>query len=159
MDLVMMGEDPEEEDHMSRMTRVREALKETLGEVYDQPVAGLGEADPSAGASTYRRNCEPCHGSSGQGDGILASGLAMAPADHTDAHHARYYSDAGRIEIIRNGIEGTPMPAFASQFSDAELLDLYAYVAGLRGDDPNAPEPGSDPASTPPAHDHSSHEH
>jgi mono/diheme cytochrome c family protein len=166
MDLVEMGEEPEEEDHMGRMMRVRAELKATLGETYDLPVAGLADADAEAGAKAYLRNCEPCHGSGGKGDGPLSGSLGTVPADHTDPHHARYYSDAGRIEIIRSGIEGTPMPGFGSQLTDPELLDLYAYIAGLRGDDPvgdggheTGPDSGTEGDSGSGGHDHGSHEH
>ena len=148
MDLVKPGDEEEGEGHMARMERMRGELQATLGEPYDAPVPGLDSADAAAGSRLYRRSCETCHGASGKGDGILASGLAMPPADHTDAHHARYYSDAGRMEIIRNGIAGTPMVGFSSQLTEQELLDLYAFVASLRGDEPKAAP-----------HDHSSHAH
>jgi mono/diheme cytochrome c family protein len=148
MNLVQPGAEEEGEGHMARMERVRGELQATLGEAYDAPVPGLDSADAAAGSRLYRRSCETCHGASGKGDGILASGLAMPPADHTDAHHARYYSDAGRMEIIRNGIAGTPMVGFSSQLSEQELLDLYAFVSSLRGDEPKAAP-----------HDHSSHAH
>lgn len=132
MDLVELGKEPEKEDHMGRMMRVRGELKATLGAAYDLPVAGLAQADAKAGAKTYLDSCGPCHGSGGKGDGPLSASLDTAPADHTDPHHARYYSDAGRIEIIRSGIGGTPMLGFKSKLSEPELLDLYAYLAGLR---------------------------
>jgi mono/diheme cytochrome c family protein len=148
MDLVQPGAEEEGEGHMGRMERVRGELQATLQEAYDAPVPGLDSADAAAGSRLYRRSCETCHGGSGKGDGILASGLAMPPADHTDSHHARYYSDAGRMEIIRNGIAGTPMVGFSSQLTEQELLDLYAFVASLRGDEPKAAP-----------HDHSTHAH
>jgi mono/diheme cytochrome c family protein len=150
MNLVLPSaeEEGEGEGHMARMERVRGELQATLGDAYDAPVPGLDSADAAAGSRLYRRSCETCHGASGKGDGILASGLAMPPADHTDAHHARYYSDAGRMELIRNGIAGTPMVGFSSQLTEQELLDLYAFVSSLRGGEPKAAP-----------HDHSTHAH
>jgi mono/diheme cytochrome c family protein len=56
------------------------------------------------------------------------------PANFTDALHARFYSDAGRVEIIREGSPGTAMAPFKSVLSAQGVLDVYAYVRSLRGD-------------------------
>ncbi len=148
MALVKSEKKEKGEGHMARMERVRGALQVTLGERYQGPVPGLDAADAVAGATLYQRSCETCHGVKGEGDGTLAAGLPMQPANLADPSHARYYSDAGRMEIIRNGIEGTPMVGFSSQLGEKQLLDLYAFVAGLRGDEPKAAP-----------HDHSAHGH
>jgi high-affinity iron transporter len=127
------------ESHMDRMNRIKSGLQNTLGEAYAAPVPSLAAADSSAGGALYAQHCALCHGESGQGDGPAAAGLASSPSDHTDPFHARYYSDAGRMEIIRNGVADSAMPGFGTQLSDGDQLNLYAFVAGLRGPEPQHP--------------------
>lgn len=145
------------QDHMAHMEQVRSALKGKLGQTYDEAPPGLAEADAVAGAQTYERLCSTCHGASGKGDGPAAAALARAPSDHTDGHHARYYSDAGRLEVIRNGIEGTPMVGFGALLSAAELLGLYAHVTSLRSGSPTPASGGKNGEHG--AHDHGAHGH
>jgi high-affinity iron transporter len=134
--------------HMEQMAATRETLRAELGETYDQPVAGLDAADPARGKALYEQHCQSCHGADGKGAGPAAAGLNPPPADFTDAFHARYYSDAGRIRIIEKGSPGTGMAAFDGQLDRQQILDVYAYVRSLRGDAPAASE-----------HDHSTHQH
>lgn len=128
---------PSMADHMAKMEQTRDGLRKALGEAYDQPVSGLDAANPASGKATYDLTCAPCHGATGKGDGASGASLDTPPADFTDSFHARYYSDAGRIHIIEHGADGTPMPAFGSQFDHAQVLDLYAYVRTFR--EPAAP--------------------
>ncbi len=121
-------------DHMALMAATRDKLRTTLGEAYDQPVAGLAEAKADAGKVLYGENCASCHGDDGTGKGAASAGLNPPPADFTDAFHARYYSDAGRVWLIQHGSEGTAMPAFEGKLSQAQVLDVYAYVAAFRGE-------------------------
>ncbi|MFZ5479526.1 MAG: c-type cytochrome [Myxococcota bacterium] len=128
--------------HMARMTALRDQLRVKLGAAYEAPVPGLEEASPERGAETFGRLCSPCHGPKGKGDGPAGPGLQPPPADLTDPEHARFYTDAGRVEIIREGSPGTAMAAFGGHLSEAELLDVYAYVRTLRGDRPPPPDEG-----------------
>jgi len=77
--------------------------------------------------------------------------LDPKPANFTDPEHARYYSDAGRLEIIRNGIPigGSAMVGFSGRLSDAGILDVHAYVATLRGAAPAEGEHRHDEAKEP----------
>jgi mono/diheme cytochrome c family protein len=134
--------------HMEQMAATREKLRTELGEAYDQPVAGIDAADLGRGKELYATHCESCHGADGKGGGPAAAGLNPPPADFTDAFHARYYSDAGRVRIIEKGSPGTAMAAFEGTLDDAQIVDVYAYVRTFRGDAPAAAE-----------HDHSTHQH
>lgn len=132
-------------EHMAQMDRTRTELRTTLGDAYDAPVEGLDAADPTRGEALYGQHCASCHGTAGKGDGPAAAGLAPPPADLTDAFHARYYSDAGRLRIISHGSPGTAMIGFGEQLDPGQLLDLYAYVRKFREEDAG--------------HDHASHAH
>ena len=118
--------------HMQQMAATRDRLRAELGDDYDRPVPGLDTADASRGKAVYDQVCASCHGTAGKGDGVAAAGLVPAPADFTDAFHARYYSDAGRVRVIEKGSPGTAMVAFEGQLDRAQILDLYSYVASFR---------------------------
>ncbi|MFZ5481999.1 MAG: c-type cytochrome [Myxococcota bacterium] len=81
---------------------------------------------------SHRPVCNTCHGPKGKGDGPAGAGLQPPPADLTDPTHARFYTDAGRVEILRSGSPGTAMAGFGELLSEKELLDLYAFVRTLR---------------------------
>lgn len=119
-------------DHMAAMAATRDALRATLGPAYDAPVPGLDAANVERGRALYVTHCASCHGDGGRGDGPAAASLTPTPGDLTDAFHARYYSDAGRVQIIRDGSAGTSMTGFGGMLGDVGVLDVYAYVRSLR---------------------------
>ncbi len=135
--------------HMADMAATRDELRKALGTTYDQPVPGLDQADPARGKAAYDKACASCHGAAGKGDGPAGAGLTPPPADFTDAFHARFYSDAARVHIVRKGIQGTAMAAFEGTLSEPEILEVYAYVKSLR------PAAGTGT----PEHDHAAHGH
>lgn len=120
-------------DHMQQMAETREQLRTALGEAYDRPVEGLDNANTVNGKLIYDQSCASCHGVAGKGDGVAGAALNPPPADFTDAFHARYYSDAGRVHIIEKGSPGTAMVGFEGQLEHAQILDVYAYIATMRG--------------------------
>ncbi len=119
---------------MGKMEATRERLRTTLGAAYDAPVAGLDSADAARGRALFSTHCAGCHGPDGRGDGPASAGLVPPPANFTDGFHARYYSDAGRMEIIREGSPGTAMAPFKSVLDAQGVLDVYAHVRSLRGE-------------------------
>ncbi|GEM_PF-1524853 len=149
MDLVLAADTSESSagGHMQHMAEVKASLQAALGDAYDAAVPGLEAADPTRGKASYDAICGTCHGTGGQGDGPGAASLASPPADFTDAAHSAYYSDAGRLHILQNGVPGTPMAGFGASLDAAAQLDLYAYVKSLR-----APPSGD-------GHDHGAHGH
>lgn len=119
-------------EHMAKMNQTREALRASLGAAYDAPVPGLDTADAAKGRALFDTHCASCHGAAGKGDGAAGAGLNPPPADFTDAFHARFYSDAGRVQIIRAGSDGTAMVGFQAALGDQGVLDVYAFVRSLR---------------------------
>lgn len=75
-------------------------------------------------ATLYGTNCAGCHGAEGKGGAAqsLRDPLFLAIAD-----------DAAIRRVVRNGVPGTPMPAFA-QSAGGMLTDrqIDAIVAGIR---------------------------
>jgi high-affinity iron transporter len=121
-------------DHMTLMAALREKLRTELGAAYDAPVPGVDTADKSTGKALYETHCMSCHGGTGHGDGPAGAGLPTLPADFTDAFHARYYSDAGRVQVIKKGHAEQGMPAFEGTLTEEQIVTVYAYVRSFRGD-------------------------
>lgn len=119
-------------EHMRMMSATRDRLRQELGAAYDAPVPGLDAADAAQGAALFATHCAGCHGPGGKGDGPAGKDLNPPPSDMTDAFHARYYSDAGRVHIVRNGSPGTAMAGFQGTLKDEEILAVYRHVAGFR---------------------------
>lgn len=119
-------------DHMAKMSAKRDALRQELGDAYDAPVPGLDLADDIAGKALYEQHCMGCHGLTGHGDGSAGAGLPTAPADFTDPLHSRFYSDAGRIQVIKKGHTEEGMPAFEGTLTDEQILQVYRYVRAFR---------------------------
>lgn len=119
-------------EHMQMMSATRDRLRQELGPAYDAPVPGLDTADAALGAQLFATHCAGCHGSEGKGDGPAGKDLNPPPSDMTDAFHARYYSDAGRVHVVRTGSPGTAMVGFAGTLKDDEVLAVYRHVAGFR---------------------------
>ena len=80
--------------------------------------------------SLFENNCASCHGISGQGNGVLASGLEPAPTDFTDKNRAENRSLLGLFDAISNGLDDTAMPAF-TQLKEQQKWSLAFYVGGL----------------------------
>lgn len=106
------------------------------------PAAPLGEAQLVAeGKKTYLAQCAACH----QPDGLGVPGTFPPIADGhpfaasaamVSALEARGFYKDGRIvegpvkqhiEIVLNGIPGTPMPAFGAQLDDATIAALVTF--------------------------------
>jgi alcohol dehydrogenase (cytochrome c) len=105
-----------------------------------QPVADKNPlaADPDAaraGKKLYEESCLMCHG----GDGRGARGPALAGGNFLHGSE-----DAQIFRNIRDGIEGTQMPAFG--MLPNEIWQLVSYLRSLSGAGAEGPVPG-DPAA------------
>src|ERR1039457_6676435 len=86
------------------------------------PLAG-NRAAITAGNRLYDGACQSCHGAGARGD--------RAPALATGVFH-RGGADGQLFLNIRNGINGTAMPAF-SQFTSDQVWQLVSYIRSLAG--------------------------
>lgn len=118
--------------HMQHMDAVRASLKAELEEQYDVPVPAMSEAVIAQGKEIYGRTCVTCHGETGKGDGPASVAFAQKPADFTDPAHSSYYSDQGRIHIIKNGVPSTPMVGWKGILKEDEVQAVYGYIRSLR---------------------------
>lgn len=98
------------------------------------------EGDPSAGSVVFQGNCEMCHGDRGQGRFGLSLAKAWPSID----------PETYLQQVVREGIEGTTMPAWSraagGPLTDEEIADVAAFVLTLVP----APAPTQAPQPTAP---------
>ncbi len=95
------------------------------------PGNGFAETGSAAkGKTIYVTNCLPCHGSTGEGNGPVAHMLDKPPANLV-GEDVRGDSDKELLQIIRNGVPGTPMPPWKENLSDQHIRDVLAYIRSL----------------------------
>ena len=126
------GEPSAPVDHDARRATLRQELQARLGPAYEAPVAALASADLEQGAAVYGKSCSACHGDKADGHGHRAGILDPKPANLVGARGRDYYSDAGQLQLVREGISGTGMPPFAHALRDEDIVAAYAYVVSLR---------------------------
>jgi mono/diheme cytochrome c family protein len=84
-----------------------------------------------AGRPLFLRYCAICHGERGDGQGARASAFTTPPRDFTSDAWRRSASARRVFRAVRDGLPGTPMPAWRPLGDDA-LIDLTAYVLSIR---------------------------
>jgi cytochrome c oxidase cbb3-type subunit 3 len=102
----------------------------------------LAQPSPAEhGKQVYDAHCTACHGANGNA-GERAPAIVISAAA-TALRGER--SEAQILDIVRNGIPGTGMPAWKARLPEADILSIGAYVHALRGTALDNPWPG-DPA-------------
>jgi copper transport protein len=102
----------------------------------------------STGQRVYVERCAVCHGQQGRGDGPGGADLPVKPFDLTT--HALQHDEQYLFVTILNG-RGY-MPAFGSQLTQDEILDVVSYIRLLAlqaGQAPGAPGSTPRPGFTP----------
>ena len=88
----------------------------------------------SAGA-----NCAGCHGEGGRGDGPAATdftdgwGYPIQPRDLTSGVFRAGAEPADLYRSISTGVNGTPMPAYASTFETEDIWAMVHFIQSLKG--------------------------
>jgi mono/diheme cytochrome c family protein len=88
----------------------------------------------AAGKKLYDQLCVECHGEKGKGDGPRAPHTDPKPPDLTDAEWKHGSTDGVLFVVIRDGVDGTEMPAFGpkgEKIADRQLWDVVNYVRSL----------------------------
>jgi mono/diheme cytochrome c family protein len=97
----------------------------------DVPQARLGLPEARAnGRALFAADCVLCHGERGDGHGLRSAGFVKAPANFTDPAWRRGVTPRRVFFAIREGVHGTPMPAW-SWLSTDEAWELVAYLLSL----------------------------
>lgn len=118
--------------HMGHMNDVLQILKRDLGNEYNHPVPPASKEQLAVGKKIFTKSCVACHGMSGKGDGPASAAFKQKPADFTDPEHSKFYSDQGRMHIIKKGITGTPMSGWEGTLNEKEIQSVHAYIRSLR---------------------------
>ncbi len=119
------------EQDLARRSAIREGLRESLGDGYDEPIPTATMETVVLGATIYTGLCAGCHGERGDGEGYASATLTVPPGDLTDPERAGFYSDAAKLEIMREGIAGSPMVGWREVVTDENLLAVFQYVRTL----------------------------
>ncbi|MGI4942689.1 MAG: CopD family protein [Janthinobacterium lividum] len=98
---------------------------------YYRSPTGFAATDIVAGAALFGQNCVACHGAQGRGDGPLAHGLPVPPANLT-AEHLWMHADGELFWWLSHGIKapegGLAMPGFAGVLSPDQRWALVDYI-------------------------------
>jgi putative heme-binding domain-containing protein len=99
-----------------------------------QPATGAQAV--AQGKALYDQHCTACHGAN-------AGAGERAPAIVSTATSMRgQRSDAQLMAIVKNGIPGSAMPAWAGRLSDNDIANIGAFIHALRGSALDNPLPG-----------------
>jgi high-affinity iron transporter len=86
------------------------------------------------GRALFLEHCALCHGERADGRGERREGFAKPPADFTDPSWRRRTNARRVFFVVREGVRGTPMPAWRGTLDDGEAWDLVAYLLSVSGD-------------------------
>lgn len=92
-------------------------------------------SNPQDAASLYSRNCEPCHGAAGQGDGPNAEYLPVRPTAHADSAYMSTRPDDVLYDAIFAGgwvmNRSHRMPGFGHTLSAEQIRGLVRHLRVL----------------------------
>lgn len=88
------------------------------------------------GKAVYLRNCAPCHGEAGHGDGPASATLNPKPRDHSNGEYMDALTDQKIADTIRMGgvISGYPNMPSSPHIRGDDMVALIAYVRTLSHD-------------------------
>lgn len=92
----------------------------------------------AAGEQLYNQNCTACHGPNG---GAGQIGPAIINTNMSQALRGEV-NDYQIVDIIRDGVPGTTMPAWKGKLSNDQILQIGAFLHSLRGMAIDNPLPG-----------------
>lgn len=124
-----------------RRGRHRDELRDLLGDRYHEPVPAATDEQIERGAKTYDVLCRSCHGRAGRGTGRSSRLIAIPPPDLSDPIRAAFFSDRAKLQIIAEGLEGTPMIGWKEMLGEPERLDVFQYVRTFLREGPATESP------------------
>jgi cytochrome c oxidase cbb3-type subunit 3 len=92
------------------------------------PVLDQPSAAQKRGAKIFQENCAFCHAPDGTGKNWIGAFLEPHPRDLTNPAFRATMSRARYTEVIREGLNGTSMPAWKSVLGEKQIADLIDYI-------------------------------
>ena len=99
------------------------------GRELTSPVADTNIAALERGAAVYATMCQPCHGPTGLGDGVITK-RGFPPPPSLFADNALNMRDGQMYHIVTFGQRN--MPSLASQVSRPDRWNVLAYIRSLQ---------------------------
>lgn len=88
----------------------------------------VAPATLAEGQGLFVAHCAGCHGAAGDGRGVLATGLGAPVPDLSTPLSLAARNDADLVAVVRDGVAGTAMPAFARALTDDERWKAVAFL-------------------------------
>ncbi len=83
--------------------------------------------DPEIGFELYQRYCQVCHGTEGEGDGIMTKLMGISPMDHTNPNETNSLDNEELVRSILDG-KGRYMPAWRGILNQTDVEALVSYI-------------------------------
>ena len=101
------------------------------GEYVEQIPIAVNRKVLERGQDKYNVYCSPCHGKSGNGNGIIMQGdYGYTPASSYHVERLRQVADGYLYDSITNGVRN--MPAYAQQIPVRDRWAIVAYIRALQ---------------------------
>ncbi len=123
-----------------RLVATLVAAAALIGAIGALALRGLAAAPHSAapslpGQALYVMQCAVCHGATGKGDGLSASGFATKPSNLTEGRRLNQLPEEFFVNIVLNGgpAEGLSpgMPPFRGNLNEGQVREITAYLRTL----------------------------
>jgi len=83
--------------------------------------------DPEVGLRRYQQYCQVCHGTEGEGDGIMKKLIGIIPIDLTNSIETNRLNNVDMVKNILDG-KGKFMPAWRGILSQSDVEALVSYI-------------------------------
>ena len=105
-------------------------VSRVLGGDAPNPLANDSRAI-TTGRTAYTGSCAVCHGAKGDGRGVFGPTTYPDATDFT-TDTAKSKTDAQLFWIVKNGLGFTAMPAFGTQYKDADIWAMVVHIRHLQ---------------------------
>lgn len=104
------------------------------------------------GRLLFQKNCRPCHGAKAMGDGPMAVGFTLKPADLTDPSSIKALGENYAFWRIKEGGIGlppestpwnSPMPRWKKELTDEEIWKIIMALEAIIEEKPSNPYNGN----------------
>ena len=101
------------------------------GEYVERIPVAVNRAVLERGQDRYNVYCAPCHGKSGNGNGIIMQGdYGYTPASSYHGDRLRQVTDGYMYDVITNGVRN--MPGYAQQIPVHDRWAIVSYIRALQ---------------------------